>query len=61
MLVCFVAAFISKTDFEDVLIVQFVIICYLGWMIFQYSPRNPKKNPIAGNYIQAKEKEILYG
>lgn len=56
-LVCLVAAFASKINFEGQVIAQFLMFCHSGWMIYRYAPRNSEKNPITdGKILRRKRK-----
>lgn len=56
-LVCLVAVFVSKINFEGAVIVQCLMICHSAWMIFRYAPRNSEKNPIIdGKILRRKRK-----
>ena len=56
-LVCLVAAFASKINFEGEVIAQFLMVCHSGWMIYRYAPRNSEKNPITdGKILRRKRK-----
>lgn len=56
-LVCLVAAFASKINFEGEVIAQFLMICHSVWMIYRYAPRNSEKNPITDEKILRRKRK----